>query len=498
MTPAPRARYRRHIVANWGVIMSEPLPRRLVFCFDGPWNRLSAAHPTNVSKLAQMVVPTAHDGTPQIVYYDEGIGTHTDRIRQILEGAFGWGMLAIIREAYRFLIFNYQPGDQLYAFGFSRGAYTARSFLGFVRHAGILDVINARQIEEAIEIYKTVPAGQTGQESERAKEFRLRNSKGVCVSEEDLEYRRANDPEFDPHNPPPLLDIRYLGVWDTVSALGLPAFLPGAKGFNAKYNFHDAVLTSKIKAARHAVAIDEKRKAFPVTLFGKDKIDELNERARAAGKTFESWERPYLEQWFPGVHSAVGGGVSPGLSDCALLWVLTGARRAGLQLRADDDARTFAIAPNPFDRLGEEAGKGPVDWLRRRFHAWRSGPDSGEALALATYQRWRAAKADLAEGLDYRPGTLHLVADALHDWEHAACGEPKPDAAYRIEEYIVAKGDSLSRIAQARLGAADRYPEIFALNRDRIEDPNYISIGQRLRVPVPVAPAPDGSSASPA
>ena len=107
--------------------------KRLVFCFDGTWNKLSTNCPTNVVLVAEMVAPIAKGGVPQIVYYDEGIGTA--KSEHFMGGAFGKGMMTNIREAYRFLLFNYEPGDQIYAFGFSRGAYTARSFLGFIRHA---------------------------------------------------------------------------------------------------------------------------------------------------------------------------------------------------------------------------------------------------------------------------------------------------------------------------------------------------------------------------
>ena len=157
--------------------------KKLVFCFDGTWNQLSADVPTNVAWLAQMIRPRTRDGTAQVVYYDEGIGTQANAIRRLTDGAFGWGMLANIREAYRFLIFNYEPGDQIYAFGFSRGAYTARSFLGFIRHAGILDVASASKIDKAIEIYRDAPAGRTGKESALAMRFRAKFCKGMCVSE---------------------------------------------------------------------------------------------------------------------------------------------------------------------------------------------------------------------------------------------------------------------------------------------------------------------------
>ena len=104
--------------------------KRLVFCFDGTWNTLSAPLPTNVVIAAESAVPVASDGTAQVIYYDEGVGTN--KWEQIQGGMFGFGLVENIADAYRFLIFNYTPGDQIYAFGFSRGAYTARSFVGLM------------------------------------------------------------------------------------------------------------------------------------------------------------------------------------------------------------------------------------------------------------------------------------------------------------------------------------------------------------------------------
>lgn len=89
--------------------MKQKPNKRLIFCFDGTFNKLAVDEPTNVARMAQMVRPVARDGVPQVVYYDEGIGTGVGGVRKLAQGAFGWGMLPILRDAYRFLIFNYEP-----------------------------------------------------------------------------------------------------------------------------------------------------------------------------------------------------------------------------------------------------------------------------------------------------------------------------------------------------------------------------------------------------
>lgn len=457
------------------------MTKRLVFCFDGTWNRLSAEVPTNVAKIAQMVRPVAADGLTQIVHYEEGIGTNTWWGRRVYEGAVGKGLMDKLRSAYRFLIFNYEPGDQIFAFGFSRGAYTARSFLGFIRHAGILDVISANQIDKAIELYRHAPAGITGEESGQAMRFRLQYCRGVCVSEKDREFRWRAQPELEGREIP-LLDLRFLGVWDTVSALGVPQFVPGSKRWNRKYGFHDAVLTSKITAARHAIAIDELRPTFRHVPFGRQKVVELNRRAqRLRGRAYEEWELPYMEKWFPGVHGAVGGGgARRGLSDNALSWILTGARRAGLDVRGEDDSQTFLLSPNSFDHLENTATSSPftraVGKVRALAHSPRQGPAEMEEIALATCQRWFAPASALPDGKQYRPGALSAMGSLLDGWPYAGMREFK-------SEHVLVRGDTLSRLALDWYNDPKRYREVFDANRDRIDDPDYVPLGLSLRRP---------------
>ncbi|WP_284126657.1 phospholipase effector Tle1 domain-containing protein [Parerythrobacter aestuarii] len=455
------------------------MAKRLVFCFDGTWNELAVDEPTNVAKIAQMVRPTARDGRAQIVYYDEGIGTNTNWINRKYQGATGNGLMLKLRDAYRFLTFNYEPGDEIYAFGFSRGAFTARSFVGLVRHAGILDVISANQIERAIAIYRSAPAGRTNEESPEALDFRLANCRSMCVSDKDRRLRIERDPAGGYENAA-MLDIRYVGVWDTVAALGVPAFLPGAKAINDKYGFHDAILTSKIKSARHAVAIDEERLTFRPTLFSRERLDELNALARKEhGKDFEEWEVPYQERWFPGVHGAVGGGgANLGLSDGALEWVLAGAKRAGLEVRDDEDSQTFRLNPDPFDWLQNDPAKRGNSIVRRLLglvQSPRQGPERIDQVALPTLQRWDAPDEALPEGKRYRPESLAKVAEAIDEWVANRELEFK-------SEYVVQRGDTLYKIAREFLGDGMRYPEIFNANRDRISDPDHILPGMRLRV----------------
>ena len=133
------------------------MTKRLVVCCDGTWNRpdqLSGGvvSPTNVSKLALGVAREGRDGTRQLLYYHHGVGTQ--RFERMRGGALGFGLSRNVRECYRFLVENYELGDELYFFGFSRGAFTARSAVGLVRNAGILRAEHVGRIKEAYRLYR--------------------------------------------------------------------------------------------------------------------------------------------------------------------------------------------------------------------------------------------------------------------------------------------------------------------------------------------------------
>jgi uncharacterized protein (DUF2235 family) len=117
--------------------------KRLVFCFDGTWNTLDARCPTNVVLTAETVVPMAPDGKAQPIFYDEGVGT--GRFERIAGGMFGWGLTDRLGDAYRFLTFNHTPGDEIFVFGFSRGAFTARSFVGMLHNCGVVSTFQCRE-----------------------------------------------------------------------------------------------------------------------------------------------------------------------------------------------------------------------------------------------------------------------------------------------------------------------------------------------------------------
>ncbi len=302
------------------------MKRIAIFC-DGTWNSPRARNQTNVVRLAEAVLSRDANGTAQMVVYQRGVGTGRSAsgdasLRdRILGGVFGNGLTANIEEAYKNLILAYEPGDEIQVFGFSRGAYTARSLVGMIRACGILPRRMLARVDEAMEYYRSRdPSTRPGDAESIA--WRARMSPDVATSRADLDYRRAHGlPE------PALLRIAYMGIWDTVGEHGVPsAFGLLAKMFNSVFQFHDAQLSSMAATARHAVAIDERRRLYPPALW--DNLDRLNGDATGP-------DRPIEQLWFAGDHSAVGGGGGLlGLSSITLAWVAEGAAAAGLALDA--------------------------------------------------------------------------------------------------------------------------------------------------------------------
>ena len=442
--------------------------KRLIFCFDGTWNKLLPDVATNVVLTAASIDRIDPDGIPQIIHYDEGVGT--SELEQIRGGVFGYGLMDNVREAYRFLVFNYDPGDEIFVFGFSRGAFSARTFIGFIRHVGPLHRLHVGRIDEAVALYEDRLKGKDGS-AEAMRKFRAMYSDKVCIGQSDEDWRCSNVPNY-VSGSAPLMTIKYLGVWDTVEAMGIPDIIPGSDWFNREYDYHDASLDTFVENARHAVAIDEGRKLFPVVRF--DEVDELN---ASRGYNSSDDDAPYQERWFPGTHGSVGGGGDiRGLSDDALMWVLSGAKRAGLRLDTARGTRIHGLRPNPLAPLVNEAD--PEFSVTGLIKGDREGPHHLWQLSKSAIRRWRTPPVALG-GEAYRPGTLDHVKqelDALGTWSF----DPPTDL---VAEEKVGIGDSLSKFAHKHYGDAELWPEIYEANQDRILDEDEIFPGLSVRIP---------------
>jgi len=271
----------------------EKVKRIAIFC-DGTWNtpdKLEDGKPcqTNVVKLANTLSSRSTDGTVQKLFYNIGIGGEGNWISRVYDGVTGTGISKNILQAYFFIMNNYEPGDELFLFGFSRGAFTVRSLSGLIRNSGILDMKYTDKILQAYNLYRS------RHPSYHPKEFEATLFRKTYAVEE-------------------VTQIKFIGVWDTVGALGNPLFLKGI--VSTRNEFHDTGLSSKIENAFHALAIDEKRTSFQAALWHQQK--DVRDQT--------------LEQvWFPGVHSDIGGGYpETGLSDISLKWMMEKAQRCNL------------------------------------------------------------------------------------------------------------------------------------------------------------------------
>jgi uncharacterized protein (DUF2235 family) len=271
--------------------------KRLIVCCDGTWNRADQKSPTNVKKLYDAIDESAG----QLAWYEPGVGTRP--FEHILGGGFGVGLSRNVQQCYRFLVDAYSPGDELFFFGFSRGAFTARSLAGLVRNSGILRRENVAMVGDAYKLYRSRDPGNAPAEA-NAQRFREAHSH-------------------------PDAEIKFIGVWDTVGALGIPLHSIRAPWLTKLYGFHDTTLSRYVKNAYHALSIDERRGPFEPTLWVHKKQDDDAPAPLPPGQTVE-------QVWFSGVHSDVGGGYpDPSLAEIALNWLADRARACGLVLKTD-------------------------------------------------------------------------------------------------------------------------------------------------------------------
>ena len=303
--------------------VSTPTGRRLVVCLDGTWNSTAneslretgdrVLRPTNTLKICRAVLPIADK--PQLTYYDIGVGSLARypgtanrilyRADKVLGGAWGAGFEANVESALDFLANNYLPGDEVYIFGFSRGAATARAVTRFLEWSGgLLPKRDAYYLPIFFRHY----IESQGKEDELKKLLDARNTKRAAHKDPGNRYPIVFHP----------VDVRYLGVWDTVASLG--SRLEAARGDTtsvAGRAFHAGKAPAPcVRHARQALAVDEKRFDFRPEIWTESR----------PGQTMQ-------QRWFAGVHSNIGGGLDPdGLANIALEWIVQGAESEGLKL----------------------------------------------------------------------------------------------------------------------------------------------------------------------
>lgn len=283
--------------------------KRIIFCADGTWD--DPLNATNVYAMFKAV--TISSG--QLAFYDDGVGSDGTPLQKITGGAFGGGLFQKIIDGYTKIAHAYEQDDEIFIFGFSRGAYTARSLAGMIAVCGL-------------------PVG---------------NFSDAFVTDAFQAYRNAGQrAEFNARYNPYDAKIKMVGVWDTVGALGIPAIF--GKVDPGQYGFLDTSLHPDVLNAYQALSIDERRQEFPPTLWTSPSPPVPNQ---------------VLEQvWFSGVHCDIGGGYldDDSLSNITFGWMLSKAVALGLQVAADVLAQN-AFPVGPMNALGTLHNSWSPIWL---------------------------------------------------------------------------------------------------------------------------------------
>jgi uncharacterized protein (DUF2235 family) len=295
------------------------MSRSLVVCLDGTRNEPETGV-TNVARLYSIAVKDEN----QLVYYDPGVGTMGARsattragkwLTQMSGLVLGHGVKENVQEAYSFLMHTYQPGDRIFVFGFSRGAYTARALAGMLRTVGLLRPGADNLLPYAMKLY--AKSGRKDQTQAAEKAFwRLRS---------DFTDQFGN-PQFPSRFAP---QVEFLGVWDTVKSVGWLNWR--AQLQQARWPFTRKV--SNVRHGRHAISIDEQRRPYGEYRFDEDELTSSGERLR--------------EMWFVGVHSDVGGTFPDDhrLADIALKWMTDEAAKAGLAVDPKAYRKHISVSP---------------------------------------------------------------------------------------------------------------------------------------------------------
>lgn len=444
--------------------------RRLIVLLDGTWNEPENDTDSNIVRLRRIIVDYIRNGrevvpqsttrksdrssvltSPQdILYYERGVGTAP--LERLKGGAVGYGLEMNIRRAYRFLSHHFLPGDKIFLFGFSRGAYTARSLAGFMHAAGLLrsHCCTPELEEQAWRLYRTPPNERlSGSWNELQRYVHSRN------------------------------DVRVdcLGVFDTVGALGIPIRL-GWRFNRARHEFHDVEMSSISALNIQALAIDEHRFPFQATLWRKPMFKRLDSRTE--------------QVWFPGSHADVGGGWIPeerrssdhveALDDITLDWMLKRVKKAhedfpvpersllpfetGSARAPQHDARQglYKLQPKAFRSIANRPVPLTGPW-RREVGRDRHASSESERIHISSIQRLGEKVKCSGKWIFYAPktllsefGRLERIYDGqfsnndtwIVDWNSEALNPNNPPDRLRAAEQLA--------LARQRLMNANRLP----------------------------------------
>lgn len=372
------------------------MPKNIVICSDGTGNSAIKGRGTNVFKAFESIDLNGHrtqpELIPQVALYDDGVGTEDFKPLKIFAGATGYGLSRNVKQLYKELVRIYDPGDRIFLFGFSRGAFTVRTLVGLIAACGILDRTKwptAGDLESAVNMtYKVY-----------RKSYRTALAKLFLGEPDTSAIERFRSEHCYPCDAP----IAFMGVWDTVDAVGVPFHLSDFINMVFyRFKFRDHTLSKLVQHACHALAIDDERHSFHPLLWHEGDGD--------AGR---------IEQvWFAGSHSNVGGGYpKQGMSLVALEWMMrkaehTGPEGEGLRLLCSDRALYYDHA-NVDDKLYDpRSGLGIFyRWKLRDIAAICRMHHVRPAIHLSVLERIAHGTDDYAPG--NVPGSANVVITSM-------------------------------------------------------------------------------------
>jgi uncharacterized protein (DUF2235 family) len=319
-------------------IAQAPPKKKIAIFLDGTWNAIDDN--TNVWRLKSLVAPKDNDGALQLTYYEIGVNGFWG-------GLFGKGVSRTLTDAYEWLVDQYNPEDDIFIFGFSRGAYTARSLAGYIAKCGLLK-----------------PGGSLGVK-QLYKRYRRPDDKTIWTLLDEQAAGTLQDA-----SPEELLMLKYsmavrikfIGVWDSVGELGIPAFsIPGIS--RSTLGFLHTGLRLPIENGYHALAVDEHRRNFAPTLWTVRRPKDANAKI-APPRALSSVE----QRWFVGAHANIGGGYeSDLLAQLPLRWIMKKASLHGLTFRNDVEIDGNYLNSQIGDSYREFMG-GFYRWISFRYH----------------------------------------------------------------------------------------------------------------------------------
>ena len=336
--------------------------KNIIIFSDGTGQKGGVGSNTNVYKLFNMVEDRTNR---QITFYDPGLGTNWEKVTGMINGS---GISKNILDCYKFIFENYQAGDQIYLFGFSRGAATVRSLSGFINLFGVLPISRPDILTQAFKIYKI---SNEVIRKEKAAAFIIKHHTMWCK-------------------------IKFIGVWDTVAALGFPVkWISGILDVFFPHRFHNFDLSEGVEFARHALSIDEERKSFLPVIWNK----------------IENDNNMKLKQvWFSGVHTDVGGGYKEEeLSNISLNWMIQEATAKGLLIYEKSPAykKLLVSKPDVNGLMHNEQKSFPGKFLKKMKRSWNKTTHGEPCIHASVFERTK--NSENTDSPKYSPWIYEII-----------------------------------------------------------------------------------------